>query len=49
MKPVPPAMQRIRTAVRFIDTFTTTGADVIRLAMPVIKAIAIAARKLKRT
>lgn len=48
MKPVPPAMQRIRTAVRVIDTVTTTGADVIRLAIPVAKVLVIAARKLRR-
>lgn len=48
MKPAPPALQKIRAAARVLDAVTTTGAEVLRLAIPVAKVLLVAARKLKR-
>jgi hypothetical protein len=48
MKAVPLVLQRIRTATRVIATVSVAGAEVLRLAIPVVRVLVIAVGKLRK-
>jgi len=48
MKAVPPVLHTIRTAARVITTVSVAGAEVLRLAIPVVKVLVIAAGKIRK-
>ncbi len=48
MKPVPNPIRTIRQVIHVVETVTHSGAQILRLALPIISVVAAVAQNLKK-